>query len=467
MMNKVHPVISISLILLLALTVRIYHYHHYLMSDEAQNMLTIKALIEGEGFREYFFKHPPFFTLLSAAVCYPVGDNYRVAQGISIVFSIISFIPFYLIVERLYERRAAILALLVLAIVPVNIIYSTWIKQDAMLLFFFVWSLYLYITERPGKSGLLFGIALLTKEFALFMIPIVIGWEVLKGWNGKETVKRFLAWLLTGTVLSAWWYVIYGGMSFKAIRDAIIGGNLFEYTWHYPWHYYFRNLEEDLGIMLIPLVIIGLLSAKKRVEFFPHLWILSFYVPLSAMTVKAPWYTYLASPAIAIIASIGFLKGWNVIANRWLKSCLTISIVFASLYSAYTLNAIGLFGYFAPQKPTLIPAFYEDEYLDAGREILKGNYKIAIIDYNPNLQYLLGISDKRIVYLGLQFPAMDKDALVGLVAANDIGLFAIDTSSAHFVNKNIDDLTDLWGEPKMVGSVLIFNTGAWNFPHAG
>lgn len=464
MTNKLRHAILVSSILLFALFVRVYHYHHILMSDEAQNMLTIKALIEGEGIREYFFKHPPLFILLAAGASYPVGDSHRLVQGISIVFSVLSFIPLYLIVRRLFDERTALLSMLFLAVMPLNIIYSTWVKQEAMLLFFFTCSLWLYISGRPFKSGIILGVASLTKEFACFLIPITFGWELLKGWEGRESSKRFFLWLLAGGVLSAWWYIFFGRISFEAIGDAIAGGNLFEYSWHHPWHYYARNIPSDLGPVQFVFFCIGLLAAGRGKRFLPVLWVAVLYVTLSLMRVKAPWYTYLASPALAVIVAAGFREIRDKAMTKGIRLCIVIFTVLAVLWSGATLKPAKYYGSRLPSEGRgAPPLFYEDEYLDEGRKMLSGEEKVALLEYNPTLQYYLGIADKRLAYLGPQFPAMERDAIGEMAAENGIGWFVIDTNSVNYINKNVGDMVYLWGKPREVGALLIFDADVRNF----
>lgn len=447
-----------------ALFVRVYHHRHILMSDEANNMLTIKALIEDGELTNYLFKHPPLFILLAAGISYPFGDNHYVIEGISIVFSTLSFIPFFMIAEKIFDRRTALLSAAFLSVLPLNIVYSTWIKQDPMLLFFMLWSVYFYITDRPYKSGIIFGFASLTKEFAWFLPPIIACWELLKGWEGKETVKRFLGWLSLGAVLSGWWYMVFGETSFEAIDAAVGGENLFEFAWHHPWYYYIMNLADDITIALLPFFVIGLFNMGEGLKRLPLLWFSAFYLPLSLITVKAPWYTYLASPAMGMIIAVGFLKILDIVVTKWMRlGIITLSIGMALFY-AYSLSST--MHYMSRIGSGRFRAFYEDEYFSAGRKLLKGEHKVAVLEYNPTLQYSLGIKTSRVFYIGSQFPAMNEDMLRKMVKENEIGWFAINTDSIYYLDKNIEHLTSLWGKPEKVGSVLIFRTDVWNFPKA-
>lgn len=446
-----HNNFKLLLIIVLALFIRVYHHHHILMSDEANNMLTIKALIEGDGFREYFFKHPPLFIILASLISYPYGDSFHPVQGVSIAFSTLSMIPLYLIASKMFDKRTAFVSLLILAVMPLNIVYSTWVKQDAMLMFFFLWSLYFYISQRPYASGALFGIALLTKEFALFLLPIILGWEASRGW-GKDALKRGTVWLIVGAAISWWWYAFFGGKSFEVVGNVATGGSLFEYPWHYPWHYYMSNLPTDVTAVMLPFFAIGIFMGRGNVPV-ALIWVLAFYIPLSLMTQKAPWWVYLSSPGIAILIAIGFLRVWDSIRFALLKWGMAAVIAVSASITLYMMDSTE---FYERQLGRKLPAFNDEAYLRDGRYILKGEGKAAFLEYNPTLQYYLGIPDKRLYYLGSNLIATNRESLRGLAEKNGIDWFVIDRNSVNYLERNLADISDLWGEPALVGSVLIY-----------
>ena len=455
--------IIVASILCLALIIRFYHCGHVLMSDEAQNMLTIKSLIDSEGIRDYFFKHPPLFTIFSSLISYPFGDNHRLVQAVSILFSVASFVPLYMIASDLFDKKTAMLALLVLAVMPVNFVFSTWIKQDAMLLFFFLCSISLYLRDNIISSGFFFGVACLTKEFALFLVPIVLSIELLKGWSGFLSLKRFFVWFFIGFLMSIWWYLFWGGLSARAIDAAVKGGNPWEYAWHFPWFYYLKNLPTDITLLLFPFFVLGFVSIKKGVKLFPLLWILAIYLPLSRIKVKAPWYPYLATPALAIIIAHGLLKVWQWIKIKEGQWALGILLSLMMIFSIYSFNGQDFFQKTMGASGRKLPAINVSELLGKGRQTLKGTHKVALLEYNPMLQYYLGISDSRLHYLGPQFPAMDKEDLVRLAVKNEIDWIMIDKRSVNYIDKNIEEMTDLWGEPESVGEVALFKVNLWNY----
>lgn len=447
-----HNNFKLLLIVVLALFIRVYHHHHILMSDEANNMLTIKAVIEGDGFREYFFKHPPLFIILASLIGYSYGDSFHPAQFVSIAFSALSMIPLYLIASKVFDKRTALVSLLILAVMPLNIVYSAWVKQDAMLMFFFLWSLYFYISQRPYASGALFGIALLTKEFALFLIPIVLSLELSKGW-GRDALKRGTVWLIVSAAISWWWYAFFGGKSFEVIGNVAVGGSLFEYSWHYPWHYYMSNLPADVTAVMLPFFAIGLFMAGRGHSPLPLIWVLVFYLPLSLMTQKAPWWVYPASPAIAVLTAVGLLKVWDAMGFAFLNWCMAAFIAISASITLYRMDSTE---FYERQLGRKLPVFNEEAYLQDGRYVLKGEGKAALLEYNPTLQYYLGIPDRRLYYLGSRLIGTNREHLRALAEKNGIDWFVIDRNSVNYIERNLADISGLWGEPVQVGNVLIY-----------
>lgn len=419
-------------------------------------MLTIKALIEGGGIRDYFYKHPPLFIIFSSLLSYPFGDNHHIVQWASVFFSTLSLIPLYLIINILFGRRVANLSLIVIAVLPVSIMYSTWVKQEAMLSFFFIWSLYLYMSGRSLASGALFGLGLLTKEFAVFLVPIIFGWELLKGWENRQSIKRLSLWLMTGGLISLCWYAFCANMSYEAIGEAIAGGNIYEFWWHYPWFYYLKNISYDVSIWLAPFFVVGLFSMKRRVDLLPLLWLLAFYLPLSAITVKAPWYIYLASPALSVIIALGLLKVYDAIVFKWMRHAALFVMVIIGLFNSFNFKADLYSDQILGNNRKATKDYNDKEYLGKGRELLSGSDKIAVLEYNPALQYYLAIEDERLFYLHGQFPALGMEQLARLAEKNKLGWFVIDAHSMNYLDRNLADLAYLWGEPFEVGDLKIF-----------
>lgn len=457
-------------IILLAAATRFYHSFHVLLSDEVFNLVAIETLSSGGGYTDYFFRHPPIYLLISSLFSYLIGPYPQIPSYISIIFSSLSLIPFYLISEQLMGKKVSLYASLFLAVMPANITYSTWIKQDAMLIFFFLWGLRLYLKGHYLFAGAVSGIALLTKEFALFFFPITFFMEAVGGKNWKGWLKTSV----TAAVLSSWWYIIFGATFYKVTGEAIIGGNINELAWHFPWWFYFKNIPYDLSYPIFILFLIGILSlvkdlflrsAGQKGFLVPLLWIGSFYIPLSIITVKAPWYTYLATPPISMIAAFGVANITGAI--RWKGSMLGYTVICASL--AYALLAFNedryiekVTGFSRPKTAREVHGDTWDEFSmkkDLWRGKMKKGEKVGFLEFIPTLQYLMGLRYEEVVVIKVsRFMALDREGLLKFVTDNGIKAIVLNIDSLTYTEKNLDDMTYLWGRPEKIGNLMVYRT---------
>lgn len=451
-------------VIALAAAIRFYQSFHVLLTDEVFNLITIKTLVAGEGYAEYFFRHPPLYILLSSYISSVVGNYPQAPSFVSIMFSALSFIPFYLIVEQITDKKVALLASLFLAVMPSNIYYSTWIKQDAMLLFFFLWGIHFYLNRRHLLAGLIIGIALLVKEFAVFFFPLSF---LITSFNGEKQ-KDWHGWLkmsIVSAIISSWWYLFFGKSFYTVTSEALTGENIKEVIWHFPWWFYIKNIPYDLSYPIFILFIAGgvVLVKELRRYLIPLLWLLVFFVPLSLITVKAPWYTYLATPAMAVIAAIGGARLQEIFKPRLFYSVLLSAIIF-SLYNFDNIRYFeGITGFPMSQIAKEAQGTSWEEML-AKREFwerkVKDRGKIGFLEFHPTLQYLMDIPNDSIVLLKVaNFIALDREGLLGLVRGHSIEGLVVNTDSLTYTEKNLEDMHFLWGEPALQGSFLFFLTG--------
>lgn len=462
------------LIILLSAIIRFYYSFHIFLSDEVFNLITIEALAAGNGLTEYFFRHPPLYVLLSSFFYFLIGHYPQYPSFISIIFSAFSLIPFFLITELLFGRKVGLLASLFLSIMPANLYYSTWIKQDAMLLFFFLMALYFYLKRHYLSAGIYLGIALLVKEFALFFFPL----SILLLWSEPE--KRLEDWyglmkmFVISIILSCWWYVLFGSSFYQVTSEALTGWNLEEAIWHFSWWFYIKNMPYDFSFIIFSLFLIGFVSLIKEHIYghfggytLPIAWIIVFYLPLSFVTVKAPWYIYLATPPAAIIAAYGLVKLEEYVS----RVKIAISVIYLSilLFLALLFNNFNTTRYFERVTGFPRPQIAKDVQGSNWIELMKrkelwtdkvsGVEKIAFLEFHPILQYLMGISDMNVIFLksnGLM--NLDKDGILKLTMDYNIGAYVIYTESLMFTEKNLEDLRYLWGEPLISENLMLFLT---------
>lgn len=472
----------IWVIIALAAVTRFYHSFHFFLSDEAYNLITIETLASQKDFHPYFLKHPPLYILLSAFFFYLIGPYPQIPSYLSIFFSVISIIPFYLIAEYLMGRKTALWAALFLSAMPSNIFYSTWIKQDAMLLFFFLWGIYFYLGERYKLAGLAIGIALLIKEFALFFFPLSLLITVISRGKGAwiGTWRGWVIMILISSGISLWWYILFGKMFFLSAGEALTGAYVIEWYWYFPWWFFLKNLPHDLSYPIFALFLAGLILIINEVYkrgprpdcLIPLAWLAAIYVPISFFYIKSPWFIYLATPALAIIAAFGLVKGTSFIQSRganlaiYFLTLITIALLLPAFdHLQYNFKLTGAETRRIPLK--IIGEIHGKSWDDMIRnkrsweeKMRNINGKVGFLEYHPVLQYMTGLEDERVARLRVsRFIGLDREGLLKFVNEENIGGLVLFSESLAYTGKNMEDMISLWGMPEKAGPLLIFRTG--------
>jgi hypothetical protein len=308
---------------------------------------------------------------------------------------------FYFLARHLFESRdgqgdaAALLSMLILSLDPTILGYSRLMYLEIplsllMLLPTMAWLLWLKDRQKRWLllTGLLGGLALLTKTIALLLPPILIGLSLLAWLADWFTLvrkdKSFLPMVARraesgGHSFWTWWSKIFVGWLIAWICAALVFYVIWPAMWQNPvraltwmFDYLWINLEPGHGNMgqfwmghpvadpgpafylvatllkLSPFMLMGLvlnlvslrLTHERRIEW--SLWAYAFFY-LLAMTIaekKGVHYLMPAFVAFAPLAGCGFstLKHW---ASRrlptWTPSRQSLQLGFGSLLLAFAL----------------------------------------------------------------------------------------------------------------------------------
>ncbi len=130
----------------------------------------------------HFINQPPLGFYTGALFLRAFGSSYNVAVSVPTLFGAGCLVLLYEIGRVLYDRRTGLFAAAIFASIPWHIVLSRSFLIDAQCLFFSL--LYLlvgiYATKKNSSklillSGVFFGVAFLTKAFAVFMlVPLAI-----------------------------------------------------------------------------------------------------------------------------------------------------------------------------------------------------------------------------------------------------------------------------------------------------
>lgn len=468
-------------IIFIAAGIRFYNSFHFLLSDESFNLISIEILAQERDFHPYFFKHPPLYHIVSALFYYLIGPYPFVLSCISISFSAASLIPFYLIAEGLMVRKAALWSAFFLAVMPANVYYSAWMKQDAMLLFFFLWGIYFYLNKRLVLAGLMIGMAMLVKEFALLFFPISFLISTINRKERKwvEILREWIIPVFVASLISLWWYILFGKWFYLIAGEALTGAYIVELPWHYPWWFFLRNLPYDLSYPILVLFLLGIVLIVKEIykkeatvsSYIILAWIAVIYVLISLLYMKTPWFMYLATPPLAVAAYKGMILVTGIFKSEVHKFAMKVAVLscLILLLPAYSQTEYNLSttGYKASklsldviegiQGTSWKEMAMKKDFWERKAKGIKG--KVGFLEYIPIVQYYMGIDDERVARVRVsRFMLLDKDGLLELIQKEEIGMFILPEESLTYTKENLDNMEALWGAPEKIGPLLVFLT---------
>ncbi len=201
------PLAIIGSVALLIHLPNLLNYPAWFFDEGAYLHFSLEWLKTGEL---TYYGHP-FVPLASIAALFasvnPVG--YLVPRVLMAVFSAVDGILLYKIGKALYSKGEsfAFVASLIYVASPLSARYLRLVVVDNFMTLFLLASFLLIVTRPRDKivSALLFGMALGSKQTALFFVPALL----LYFRHQKRTASSAILWLLFAAIVPALW-VIYG-----------------------------------------------------------------------------------------------------------------------------------------------------------------------------------------------------------------------------------------------------------------
>lgn len=260
---------------------------------------------------------------------------------LTMVFSLGSILLAYLICKKIFSKEVGEIAALLLALTPVFFESTFRIMTEIPSVFFALLALYFYIEKKPFASGVIAGIAFLTK-FPQALVIAVIGialyskctafrisknarhFRILKKW--KEACKFTLGALCFILPYLIFNYFMYGNASVFADADAIIKNSG---TWLFsgPVYYYLQGILKQNPLYI--LSIVGIYACiRERKYVIPALGI-AFFAYFSYHVHKEIRFALLMLPYFAILTAVGIKKMFK---QQWIFWAILViaGIAFAS-----------------------------------------------------------------------------------------------------------------------------------------
>ena len=344
------------LIILPAAILRVWHAGLSLpWYDEAFTTVIIRQPMDQMWAAILSDVHPPLFYLLLRAWSWIGGTGIGWLRLFSAACSILALIQFWDLLEELgLPRRAALIALGIMAIMPANRWYGQEARMYALLSLLVILQLRALLTRRWGMLGLVNILALYTHTYALFytgalgIMGLMIalkrpraiyrhGDGELSGTDLPAVLLAFglplLAWLpwawvlasQMATISAAYWIPpVTVGSVLAAVQDILITGIL-------------ANRLKPVGFLCLMLGLLLITIQGLRRRWFGWIWMACAPV-LMAVSVSLLWRSVILSRAmIGIIPPLAALAGLTLAAiNRprawWIAALLLWPLALSAFY---------------------------------------------------------------------------------------------------------------------------------------
>jgi len=365
--------------------------YFYQMMPSADPVLRQKAveIADSLGFME-----PTVFEHI-VAITYRIAgqEELWIARLYAILFWVIGGVGLFLLARKITSVDGALLAEAVYLLLPFGIYASRSFQPDPLMVMWIIWAaycLYRWSETRSWKwallAGVVSGIAVYIKVFAVFPIAAMAVCLTLSSWPIPKAIKQPQVWVTAAIMIlipGIYYLLIMGNKAPEYISDWVVG---FSGMLTQPW-FYKRWLDTlhyliDLTIVLVAVASMLLLSGRSRLLLL-GLWLGYLMIGLSvpSLIISHSYYNLFIVPVTALsLAPLGqlFFTQLAKQAIRWKVIFLGIALVgiFFSVWNART---------------ELVLAEYHNEvlgWIKMGREMPQGARIIGIShDYNQRLAY--------------------------------------------------------------------------------
>lgn len=308
-----------------------------LYATSARELLNSKNWLDLTYGGQPWFDKPPLQMWITAVFYKIFGVHEFSARLFSALCGIGTVIVTYLFASRLFSRWIGFLSALVLLSSSHFIHFARFGQLDSALTFFVSAALYFFWMGREKNryfifSGIALGLAVMTKGFAGFFIPLIC-WIYCFWARETSLLGRPNYWigLMIAAAIALPWHLYQTLAHQDVFMQDVIRRHLFERTstaleGHVGnYYFYIRTLINKYH----PWILVGVISApyflykslKKRYEefIFPTTWMFFIFIVATLVKTKLAWYIIPAYPAISI--SVGyFLAKWLPEERKdWIK----------------------------------------------------------------------------------------------------------------------------------------------------
>jgi len=286
---------------------------------------------------------PPLGFYVDAVFLKIFGVSYETAVSVNTLFALGCIFLTYKIGREIYGKRTGLFAAALLALAPWQVIMSRVYLIDVQCLFFSLLCLLVGVSAiRKGSrklyfaSGLIFGLAFLTKVFAVFMLfPLALLYAYSKPKGITRMLEQIALFVLPAFIIQCLWYgPISEGRGLLSLLKHEDMFALLPQGFGPSLFFQLNFLIEALGIFFIiglsVSLVVSFLQRKELSKFlvydvaflasvvgvFGLSFILVFAANLQVPYVNSIKYSYLTLPLFCLLAASAAKKCSTVTKNK-------------------------------------------------------------------------------------------------------------------------------------------------------
>ena len=219
---------------------------------------------------------PPVGYYIDAVFFKVFGLSYGTGVSVITLFALGCVFLVYEVGKTLYGKRAGLLAAAIFGLTPWHVVFSRSFLIDAQCLFFSllyllvgIWAIRKASLKLFLVAGTLFGVSLLTKLFAVFMlIPLSLFYVYWRPKNLKHALGGIVLFFLPAFLLFFLWYGLISGLGFFSVfRHDDFAAFIPEGTVLSPFFVVSFFFENPGLFLLLATAVSILLSLWKRKYF--------------------------------------------------------------------------------------------------------------------------------------------------------------------------------------------------------
>lgn len=214
-----------------------------LTSDPFYYDRTAQTILKGEGYKNHhlFAYRPPIYPYFLAGAYSIFGNTYLPVKIIQAFISVFSCILMFSIVKRLLNENAALFAACLFAFYPQFIKFSGELWTETLFIFLLL-SIYLFLYKFQDTSkihygiitGILLGIASLTREVTIYFLPLVIVWLIIINRNNKKSISHKSLVIIFSMFITMLPWIARNYIIFKTIIPVSTNGGVNFYMGNNP-----------------------------------------------------------------------------------------------------------------------------------------------------------------------------------------------------------------------------------------